>query len=50
MIDYSIREDTKAYEYCRMTTSPEVRSYPSASLQIGFPIGSSYSSAFDELN
>jgi len=47
--NYIIHEDVKANDQCRMTTSPELKEFVSVTYQIGFPIGSPYVPAFNEL-
>ncbi len=49
IVNYIIREDTKANGHCRLTSSPELKEYGSLAFQIGAPIGSPYASAFNEL-
>lgn len=49
IIDFIIREDTKANGRCRITSSPDLEDFKSVVLQMGFPIGSPYVPIFDEL-
>ena len=48
IIDFIIREDTKANGHCRITSSPDLEDLKSVVLQMGYPIGSPYASLFDE--
>jgi len=49
MVDFIIREETKANGHCRLTSSPIIEDFKSVVLQLGFPFGGPYLSIFDEL-
>jgi len=49
MINFMIRKDVKTNGYCRVTSSSELKEYGSFAFQLGFPKGSSYVPAFNEL-
>ncbi len=49
IIDFIIREDTKANGHCRITSSPDLEDLKSVVLQMGYPIGSPYAAIFDGL-
>lgn len=48
LVSLLIRSHEKSNKICRVTSSPELKAYPSSTIQLGFPKGSYFAPAFSE--